>query len=432
VPHFEKMLYDQALVSGIYVEAFQVTHRPEYADAARGIFDYVLADLQSVEGCFYSSRDADSEGVEGKYYVWSRPEIMRILGGSDGELFCSYYDVTESGNWEGHSILNVQRDADTVARLHGISPERLRDVLASARGRLLAARAQRVPPGLDDKILTAWNALMIASLAEGGRVLGEGRYIEAATRAAEFLLGRMREGGRLLRCFRAGKAHTRGFLDDHAFLCEALLQLYVATLAPRWLLEAIRLNDETVTHFWDEREGAFYYTADDAERLVVRARDLQDGATPAGNSVAITNLVRLARLLDREDLRAKTLRALQALAGTVRQAPAGFDRLLLAVDLFHSPPTEVVIVGPATDPDVRGLIRTATEGYDPYRIVLLLDPASAGSDALRDQVPLLQGKALVQGRPAAYVCRNGTCGKPAVTPDELRDQLEQAPAAASR
>jgi len=350
VPHFEKMLYDQALVSAAYIEVSQVTGKPEYAAVAADIFEYVLRDLRSHEGAFYSSRDADSEGAEGKYYVWSKAEIMNVLGPRDGALFCSYYDVTEEGNWEGRNILHVSRDLDVVAKLNQVEPGELRRSLDVSRRKLLAARAQRVPPGLDDKILTSWNALMIASLAIGGRVMGEPRYVQAAVRAADFILREMTAGGRLLRTYRHGKAHTGGYLDDHAFFVEALLELYAATFEPRWLLEAIRLNEETLAHFWDVDGGGFFLTADDAEQLVVRSKDLQDGATPAGNSVAFSNLVRLAEILDRQDLRDRAARMLQAVAGTVQQAPSAFARLLTAVDLYYSPPTEVVVVGPLSDP----------------------------------------------------------------------------------
>lgn len=423
VPHFEKMLYDQALVSAIYIEAFQVTGKQRYADVARDIFDYVMTDLQSPEGGFYSSRDADSEGVEGKYYVWSKAEITAILGEADAALFCSYYDVTSEGNWEGHNILNAPRDLETVAKLNAVEPDELKRVLAVSRDKLLRARSQRVPPGLDDKVLTSWNGLMIASLAAGGRVLGEPKYIEAASRAAEFILHRMTSDGRLLRTSRNGKAHTAGYLEDYAFFTEALLELYFATFQPRWLLDAIRLNSDTVAHFWDREAGAFFQAADDAEQLVVRSKEIQDGAIPSGNSVALTNLVRLGEILDRDDLRGKAVETMRALAGTVRQAPQGFDRLLTAVDLYYSAMTEVVIVGPLSSPETQGLIQTASQGYDPYRLVLLLDTTMEKADVLRERVPLLEGKMPVHGKPTAYVCRGRTCGRPADSPEELGQAL---------
>jgi len=423
VPHFEKMLYDQALVSRVYLEAYQVTGNHRYAQVARHIFDYVLADLQSLEGAFYCSRDADSEGVEGKYYVWSKSEIMDILGEPAGELFCSYYDVTEEGNWEGLNVLNVPRDLETVARLNGIDPATLRQSLHVSRHKILAARAQRVPPGLDDKVLTGWNGLMIGSLAAGARVLGEFKYAESAARAADFVLRQMVEGGRLLRTCRKGKAHTLAYLDDYAFFIEGLLELYSSTFEPRRLLEAIHLNEQMIARFWDPQGKTFFFTADDAEKLVVRTKDIHDGATPAGNSVAVSLLVRLAAILDRDDLRKKAGQAIRALAGSVRKAPLAFDRLLAAADLYHSPLTEIVIAGPLGAPDTQALIRTACQGYDPYRLVLLADSTAPSMAILSEQVGPLQGKSVVQGRPAAYVCRQGTCSRPASSTQELQREL---------
>jgi uncharacterized protein YyaL (SSP411 family) len=425
VPHFEKMLYDQALVGAVYVEAYQVTGNVRHAEVACGIFDYVIGDLQALEGGFYSSRDADSEGHEGKYYVWSKSEITAALGEQAARLFCSYYGVTEKGNWQGHNILNVPQDLDAVARLNDIEPAELRCVLDNARRRLRAARAQRVPPGLDDKILASWNGLMIGALATGGRVLAERRYVDAAGRAADFILRHMTLGGRLLRTYRNGKAHTPGYLDDYAFFVEALLDLYAATFEPRWLWEAIQFNNVMVRHFWDEADGGFFFAADDAEALIVRAKDIQDGATPAGNSVALMNLVRLAEIQDRPDLREKAERTMQAMAGSVRQTPMGFDRLLLAVDTYFVPGTEVVIVGPAGLPETQALIRTANRGYDPYRLVLLLDGTAPGVAALRGCVPLWEGKLPVEGKPTAYVCRNRTCSPPVVSDDQLRLELSR-------
>jgi len=259
VPHFEKMLYDQALVSGIYIEAYQFTRNKRYANVARDIFDYVISDLRSPEGGFYSSRDADSEGVEGKYYVWSKAEVMSVLGEHAGDIFCSYYNVTEQGNFEGHNILNIQRDLQTVARLHQVEPGEAKAILADARTKLLKTRSKRVPPGLDDKVLTSWNGLMIASLARGGRILEEMNYIKAGARAADFILNEMSRDGRLLRSYRKGKAHTNGYLVDYSFLIEGLLALYQATFQPRWLMEAIRLNEDMIDYFWDETGGGFFF-----------------------------------------------------------------------------------------------------------------------------------------------------------------------------
>ena len=425
VPHFEKMLYDQALVSAIYLEAFQATANTEYADVARDIFRYVLADLRSKEGGFYSTRDADSEGVEGKYYVWSKAEVMSVLGEPAGDWFCNAYDVSEPGNWEGHNILNRPRELHVVARQQGINLEQLQQSLGESRAKLLEVRAKRVPPGLDDKILTAWNGLMIASLARAGRVLGEEQYTQAAAGAADFVLDQMSRDGRLLRTYRAGRAHTGGYLDDYAFFIDGLIELHQTTLDWRWLDHAERLTDQMIELFWDQRDGAFFFTASDAEALFVRAKDTRDGATPAGNSVAVMDLLRLAAILGREDLADKARATFAALAGNVEQnGGMSFDRLLTAVDFAAHSPREVVIIGSPADPDTRALIAAAHQGYDPDRVLLLADPASPGTAARQERIGLLKGRGLVEGRPAAYVCRNQTCRRPVTSPDDLRQELE--------
>ncbi|MBP7934966.1 MAG: thioredoxin domain-containing protein [Phycisphaerae bacterium] len=424
VPHFEKMLYDQALVSGIYLEAFQVTRKAWYAQLAADLLDYVLTDLRSPEGGFYSSRDADSEGGEGRYYVWTKPEVMAVLGNPVGELFCAFYDVTDQGNWEGRSILNVPRSEETVARAHGLKVETLKDILAEARARLLAARGRRVPPALDDKILTGWNGLMIASLARGGRILGERRDTVAAAQAADFILTSMRENGRLMRTYRKGTAHTGGYLDDYAFFIEGLIELYESTFEKRWLDESVRLVDLMIDHFWDDANGAFFYTADDAERLIVRSKDSRDHATPSGNSVALMDLLRLAALLDRRDLRVKADRTIRAFAGAVTESPLSFARFLAGVAAAGSAPSEVAIVGSPNQTETRSLIHAVHEVYDPWRIVALLDPEDPDAAAWQDRIPLLQGKTRIQGRGAVYVCRNHTCRRPATDVETLRSELK--------
>jgi uncharacterized protein YyaL (SSP411 family) len=424
VPHFEKMLYDQALVSGIYLEAFELTRNPRWAEVAGDIFRYVLADLQSPEGGFYSTRDADSEGVEGKFYVWSKQEVMSLLGEQVGTLFCSYYDVTDVGNWEGHNILNVQRDLATVARLHNISPGELKEILAEARQKLYEVREQRVHPGLDDKILTAWNGLMISSLARGGRLTGDATYTSAAAKAAEFILNRLSEEGRLLRTYRKGHAHTKGYLDDYAFFVEGLLDLYEAGFELRWLDEAIRLNEEMIRHFWDPQGNGFFYTADDAEQLIVRLKDGRDSAVPSGNSVALMNLLRLSHMLDRIDLHEKAEALMKAFAGSVLASPLAFDRFLAGVDFHAAEVREIVVVGSPGDAATQTLIRSISQVYDPYRVLMLSEPSSADAGEHQRRLPLLAGKDPVKGQPAVYICQNRTCQRPITSPDELLRELQ--------
>ncbi|HSW46844.1 MAG TPA: thioredoxin domain-containing protein [Phycisphaerae bacterium] len=425
VPHFEKMLYDQALVSTAYLEGFKVTGNRRWADVAGDILNYVLADLRSPEGGFYSSRDADSEGVEGKYYVWTKEETVSLLGREAGELFCGYYDVTDAGNWEGKNILNIQRPLETVARLNCVELEVLRRTLADGRATLLDARAKRVPPGLDDKVLTSWNGLMIAALARGGRQLEEPKHTAAASAAAEFILTRMTDSeGRLLRAYRKGQAHTLGFLDDYAYFVDGLLELYEATFDKRWLTEAARLTDQMIVRFRDERDGAFFTTAADAESLIVRAKDTRDGATPAGNSVAVLNLLRLAHLLDRTDLLDKADLAMKTLTGRVGEIAYGCERLLAAVHFSLSNPRKIVLVGDPARPETKQLLRAVDRACDFNRVMLLLDPADPDTAAWQQKMVLLQGKTQLGDKPTAYVCRNRTCSRPVTAPEDLARLLQ--------
>jgi len=398
VPHFEKMLYDQALVSDIYLKAYQLTGKALYGRTAGEILDYVIRDLQGPEGGFYSTRDADSEGEEGRFYVWTRAEVQAVLDADAAELFCDYYDVTEQGNWEGRNILHVARPVETVAKLHGIDAAALEATLADARRRLLEARERRVKPHLDDKVLASWNGLMIASMARGSRVLGQARYRHAAEQAAEFILNRMRANGRLLRTYRAGKAHTPAFLDDYAFLIDGLLSLHEATLDRRWLEEAALLNEQAIDLFGDHEGGGFFFVARDAETVLVRAKDANDGAIPSGNSVQLANLLRLSALLDRDDLAKEAERLLRAFGGQLEQSPLRSERMLAGLDLCHRGPCKVVFAGGA---GLDGLLEAAWRPYAPNAVFT----AVPGS------------------KPAAYVCRDRTCLPPTSDPEELRRQI---------
>lgn len=427
VPHFEKMLYDQALISDIYLKAFQLTKKPLYARIARETFDYVIADLQDPEGGFYSSRDADSEGEEGKFYVWSRAEVLAALGDEAGPLFCDYYDVTEGGNWEGANILNTPRSVETVARLHKLSTEEAEKQLAAARRRLFEMREKRIHPHLDDKVLASWNGLMIASLARGYRILGEKRYRQAAERAAEYVLTRMMRNGRLLRTGRAGRAHTPGYLDDHAFMIEALLNLYEATFEAKWLDRAEALNELVQRHFRDEHGGGFFFTADDAEALLVRAKDASDGAIPSGNSVQMMNLLRLAVLLDRQDLVGEAERLLRAFGGRLKEQPFQSERLLAAVDFLFRGPREIAFVGTSAGRGrLDALVQAAWQTYVPNLVTAgLTGTEEDGGTRLRRRIPLLAGKQPLPGGAAAYVCRDYACQAPTDDPAELRGQIER-------
>ncbi len=304
VPHFEKMLYDNALLVPLYLNAWQATGADEYRSVAEDVLHWVTREMTSPEGGFYSALDADSEGEEGRFYLWTPAQIDEVLGPEDGAVFRAYYGVTEEGNFEERNILHAWRTVEAAAREAGVTPERLMEVVARARQPLYEARAKRVWPGLDDKILTAWNAMMLRAFAESGRILRSDAYRRIAIANAEFLLAKLRIGGRLQRTYKQGQqAKIDAFLDDHALLADALVSLYQATFDARWLREARALMDQTVERFWDEGEGVFYDTATDAETLVIRPRDLWDNATPSGSSAAVNALLRLAELLGEERYR---------------------------------------------------------------------------------------------------------------------------------
>ncbi|RPI09594.1 MAG: thioredoxin domain-containing protein, partial [Zetaproteobacteria bacterium] len=334
VPHFEKMLYDNALLAKAYLEGFQVTGNPFYARIAREILDYVLREMTGPDGGFYSATDADSEGEEGKFFVWTPAEVEAVLGPEEGAKLCAYYDITDEGNWEGKSIPHTPRSVERVASRLSVPAEELRRSLEAGRARLYEARRRRTPPGLDDKVLTAWNGMMLGALAEGSRALGELRYLEAAARAADFLLATLRRAdGRLLRTYRQGKAHLNAYLEDYAFLTEGLVDLYEAGGHVRYLREAAGLAERILEDFGDE-VGALYDTAKNHEALIVRHKDGADGAVPSANAVAASTLARLAVHLGRADFRERAVAAIQAYGKVIAQHPRAFCRSLCVVDFL--------------------------------------------------------------------------------------------------
>ena len=437
VPHFEKMLYDQALVSSVYLDGLQATERPElkklFTEKARGIFDYVLRDLRSPEGAFYSSEDADSEGVEGKFYIWTLDEVLEIAGEEAGRWFASHYDVTELGNWDhpgdAHvpagpkNILQADRPIEVIAKLHDLDPEKVEKAVAEVRQKLFEARQKRVRPGLDDKILTGWNGLMIAALAKGAAVLDEHRYGEAAARAAEFVLDAMLRDRRLLATYGKGRARLKAYITDYAFLIEGLLALYEWSGELRWVDAAGQLLDTTIEYYWDEAGGGFFFTASDHEELIVRGKTATDGAIPSGNSVMLGNLQKLSILLDRGDLREKAEQIIRVFAGgETMRSPFQHERLLSGVEAWHQGFEEIAIVGSRGDPGTKELLGTVYRQYLPNKIVAILDP---GDSETPKRIPLLANRPQIDGRPTAYVCRNFTCRQPTADPGALREQLQQ-------
>ncbi|WP_342773067.1 thioredoxin domain-containing protein [Paenibacillus flagellatus] len=424
VPHFEKMLYDNALLAIAYTEAYQATEKPLYAEVAEHIFAYVLRDMTDPEGGFYSAEDADSEGVEGKFYVWKPDEVAEALGVDDGELFCELYDITEEGNFEGHSIPNlIGQVPETFAVRKGMSAAELNVKRKAWREKLFAYREKRVRPHKDDKILTSWNGLMIAALAKGAKVLGHPAYAEAAAKAESFLWTKLRrEDGRLLARYRDGEAAFPGYADDYAYLLWGLIELYEATFEPDYLRKATSLARDMLRLFWDEERGGLFFYGQDAEQLLARMKETYDGAMPSGNSVAAYNLQRLAKYVYDAELAQKADELLQAFAGAAERYPSGHAMLLTALDFAVSPPTEIVIAGDPDHPVARRMLESVRSRFMPNAVVILVPNGERG-DRVRETIPLVRDKAAIGGRPTAYVCENFACLSPTDDPEELEELL---------
>ncbi|MHB8575583.1 MAG: thioredoxin domain-containing protein [Dehalococcoidia bacterium] len=420
VPHFEKMLYDNALLARVYLLAYQATGKAEYRRVVEETIDWVLREITDQCGGFYSTLDADSEGEEGKFYVWTPSEVEQALGPADAPAFMTFYDVTPEGNFEQQNILHVSREPDLPARDSGMGPTALEALLARGRQKLLDARAKRVRPGMDDKVLTAWNGLMLRALAEAARVLERDDYRAAAERNAEFVMVDLRQGDRLLRSWKDGRAKLNGYLEDYAAYADGLVALYEATFEPRWLSEARALADAIMSRFWDDERQAFYDTASDHETLIVRPRDFFDNATPAGNSLAVDVLLRLASLTGADAYARRAEAAIAPLAEVASRHTNGFGRLLCAADFQLAPVKEVVIIGREDDPATRALLRAVFTPYLPHKVVAGATPGD--SDAVA-ATPLLEDRGLVGSRPAAYVCEHFVCRMPVTDAEALAREL---------
>ncbi len=415
VPHFEKMLYDNALLTRTYIEAYQVTQEDRYREVATEVLDYNLREMASPEGGYYSATDADSEGVEGKFFVWAPEDIRAIVQtDEDARRFCAYYDITPSGNWEHKSIPHTPRSMDKVAKELGSTVDELRETVGRLRPVVYEARLKRIPPGLDDKVITAWNGMMISAMAEAARVFGEARYLRSAQRTADFLLTRLsRPDGGLLRTARAGKAHLNAYLEDYAYLSEGLIDLYEAGGDERYLKEAVRLAERMVEDFLDLDQGGFFTTAKGHERLILRSREGPDGATPSGNAVAASVLARLSFHYDRDEFRHVAADAIRAYGRQISRYPRAFAKSLVVVDLLMNGPVELAFVGSSNDARLAALRSGVAQHYLPNRIIAWRDPAHSSDH------PLLAGKDLVAGKPALYVCRNFACQQPVNDPAHI-------------
>ncbi len=419
-PHFEKMLYDNALLAKLYLHAYQATGKPLYRRVVEETLDYVTREMTDPSGGFYSAQDADSEGEEGKYFIWRPEEVVKVLGRRDAEVVNRHYGVTEVGNFEGRSILHLVDSTPDPADRLGMTEDEVAEVVCRSRPKLLEARELRVKPGLDDKVITAWNGLMLGAFAEAAAVLDRPDYAAIAARNAAFLLSALRRGGRLLRSYKGGRAGGQGYLEDYAFVISGLLSLHEASFEERWLREAISLTRDMAALFGDPREeGVFYDTAHDHEKLIVRPRDISDNAIPCGSSMAADVLIRVAVITGDDDLRRIAAASIRSASPLLERAPIGAGQWLSALDLYLSSPKEIVIVGAVSDARTRSLLAEVHRGYSPNR-VLLGHPGDTDPPA---DLPLLEGRGMIGGSPTAYVCERYVCDLPVTTPSELAAQL---------
>ena len=420
VPHFEKMLYDQAMLSLAYMEAYQVTGKDLYADTAREIFEYVLRDMRSPEGGFYSAEDADSEAVEGKFYVWTEEELRQVLDNEEADIFLRGFNVQKGGNFReeasgrntGANILYLGKAVPEIAASLRISLPELEKRMESARAKVFEAREKRIHPHKDDKILTDWNGLMIAAFARGAQVFRDTAYADAASAAAEFVLKRLRKpDGRLLHRYRHGEAGITAHLDDYAFMVWGLTQLYEATFQVPYLKAALELNEDMLEHFWDDLGGGLFFTPDDGETLIIRKKEIYDGALPSGNAVAMLNLLRLARFTGRSDLDEKAAKIGAAFSKPIEELPSGYTQFLVAVDFAIGPSYEVVLVGPSRASDTANMLQALRSRFIPNK-VLLFRPAEEASPEITRLAPFTAHHTPVDGKATAYVCMENACKMP--------------------
>jgi len=422
VPHFEKMLYDNALLSRQYLHLYQLTHDSFAREIAEGTLDYVVREMTDSGAGFYSTQDADSEGHEGKFFVWTIEEIEAALGKNHARMFGAYFNVTLAGNFEGKNILNVTRSIAEVADSERVSVEELENVLKTGIQTLFELREKRIKPARDEKILTAWNGLMLASFAEAAAILKRDDYAEVARNNARFVLSHLLQNGLLLRTSKDGKSKLNGYLEDYAFFIDGLVTLFETTGEFEWLDSAVELTNKMIEEFWDDDEGGFFFTGKSHEELIVRSKDFYDNATPSGNSVAADVLLRLSHLIGNEDYvrRAVTIFRLNALG--LQRYPPAFGRALCALDFHLSTPKELVILGDLNNRDTKELTAVVWESYLPNKVVI---PASEADAQARQALPLLAGRTLLNGRPTAYVCEQFTCKQPVNDAIELKTQLSQ-------
>ena len=418
VPHFEKMLYDNALLSRVYLEAYQVTGDDAYRETVEQTLNYIKREMTDPSGGFYSSQDADSEGQEGKFYVWTSQEVRAVLGQEVATIFGDYYGVSEAGNFEGSNILHRRLPSDDQSQTAGLSPQELKKLLGEARLKLLEAREERVRPGLDNKCLAAWNGMALTAFAEAAFVLNDPGYLEIALGNARFLTSEMLQDDRFFRSWKEGSAQLNGYLEDYAMVIEGLLATYQACGDGHWLEQAARLMELQIDSFWDEEQSGFYFTSADHETLLVRQKEYMDNATPSGNSVSCLNLLRLAVLLGKSDYRDRAEHMLKQVSGVLTEYPSAFGYWLQAADFMLGPVREIVVVGKASLREV--LLAPVRRRFLPSRVVVTSDEST---ENLAQQIPLLKDKSTIDGQAALYLCQDYSCQKPVTTAPEVEALL---------
>lgn len=431
VPHFEKMLYDQAMIAMTFIEAYQATAKEDYARTAKEILTYVLRDMTAPEGGFYSAEDADSEGVEGKFYVWNLPEINEVLGAEEAALVNEVFNLKPEGNFHeeasgrltGHNIPHFTKPLQKIASDLGVPAEELEARLETARRKLFAVRENRIRPHKDDKILTDWNGLMIAALAKAAQVFDNSEYARAAQKAADFVLGTMKDAsGRLLHRFRDGEAALPSHVDDYAFFIWGLIELYEATFEVRYLEAALKLNHAFLEHFWDSELGGFYFTADDGEQLLVRKKEIYDGAAPSGNSVHALNLIRLGRMVADPELERKADKIARAFSGTISQFPSAYTQMLLALEFEAGRSYEVVIAGLPDAQDTAEMVKCLRRAFVPNKVVLMR-PMNEESPEIAKLADYTKNHTSIDHKATAYVCTGFNCQLPTQDPNRMLELL---------
>jgi hypothetical protein len=420
VPHFEKMLYDNAQLVRIYAQAYTITGEPLFKAVVDETTTYLLREMLDSEGGFYSTQDADSEGDEGKFFVWTPEEINRVLGEEQGETFSRIYDVSEQGNFEGKSILHPILTVEQAIKFFRKDRAEVEALIANAKQKLFVEREKRIKPFRDEKIITAWNGLMLSGLAEAIKILDKPAYVETAKRTVDFIFSKMFHDGFLLHTYKDGQAKLLGYLDDYAFLIVGLLDLHEATFDRSFLERAIQLTEIMLREFSDERAGGFFYTGKSHEQLISRAKPVFDASIPSGNAMATQALLRLYHITGNDDCRGRAEQVLRSYYEAMASQPFGFAHMLCALDLYMKPPKEIVVVGEANDPQTKDLVKQVQALYLPNKILQLISPKTP----LETVSPLLQGKSQVDGKATVYVCQNFTCSAPVTSQTELKALLE--------